>query len=440
MLFQLIDIHNIYLIKIVSISVIFLNGFIVTELSKRIFDSGIIERVVVFALVVTHPLYYAVALDGSGIVDPVFNSFLNLFLICFIDLLEGVNTKISATAGTVGNRGALAALSCLFMVCAITSHERGLAAFAMIGALTLFYYYDQIRRRKLKFDNAIVAVAAFGILVFLAYMYFVFGAKQQWSGADYRTVFEPQYVLSNLIKAVTLPFRLDFHDMGKGYDVHNESVFNFLALPFIIALAAYVVAVVRGSDSREKSRLTVVTLLYLCALPIPVWFGGNAWHFYTAALYVSIATGRAVCFWLAAIARNAYLPPSLLAVLFIWLIVSTVRGINQEMPTEETGPMYMLYEAQHDETLHKVKTVPEAVYYDTGSYGAFTWPFGGQGNLFKYLYSNPNIVEIALVNGKVLESDKPLCALAAGKKTLYFGFDVEHFSWHTIPEKDYCAL
>jgi hypothetical protein len=63
---------------------------------------------------------------------------------------------------------------------------------------------------------------------------------------------------------------------------------------------------------------------------------------------------------------------------------------------------------------------PEAVCYDTGGCGYFTWPFGGQGNLFKYLYRDPSIIEIALVQGKVLASDKHLCAGTLGKRYLSF--------------------
>lgn len=442
LLFQLIDIHNIYLIKIVAVFYILLGAFVATELSKKIFEAGILERALVFALIVTHPLYYAVAIDGDGIVDPIFNAFLNLFLICFLTLLESAENKIASVPATisVADRRGLAILCCIFLSCAITSHERGLAVFAMIGVLCIYYHFDQLNRRSLKLDKAITAVVVFGISAFLLYMVYVFGGKQRWSGEDYRTVFEPQYVLSNLCKAVSFPFRLDFQDIGKGYDVHHQRAFNLLALPFFLALVAYVIAVCRGNDSKEKSRLIITALCLLCALPIPIWFGGNSWHFFTAGLYASLLTGRAVTYWIASFGRSTYFAPSLLAVIFLWLIGSTVRGLNQEQPPTNTGPLFMLNEALHDETLLKTPFMPEVVYYDTGSWGAFTWPFGGQGNLFKFLYSNPTIVEVALVKGKVLETDKPLCQLVTGKQALYFGFDVEHFSWHTIPEKNYCAL
>jgi hypothetical protein len=228
--------------------------------------------------------------------------------------------------------------------------------------------------------------------------------------------------------------------MNKSYDVHHELTFNLFAVPFLIALIAYIAGVLRSSDVRERSGLIIVTLLFLCALPIPVWCGGNSWHFFTAAMYASVLTGRAIFYWLSRTGKSQWLPCGVLAVIFIWLSYSAFRGVNQELTATNTGFMFMIDEALHDPVLQHIPFPPEAVYYDTGSWGSLTWPFGGQGNLFKYLYNNPYIIEIAVVKGKVLESDKPLCTQAKGKKTLYFGFDVEHFSWHTIKARDYCAL
>jgi hypothetical protein len=191
-IFHIITLKDILAIKVLSVLLILLNGFVVTLLSKRLFGAGLTERAIVFALVVTHPLYFGIAIDGSGIVDPFFNMFLNLFLVCFIALLEGVAPKIGGEAS--GSKAWLVVLSCLFILCTITSQERGLAIFAMIGALSLYYYFGQLKRLKLRPEKATTIVVAFSAVVFLAYLYFVFGAKQQWSGQDYRTVFEWRYI------------------------------------------------------------------------------------------------------------------------------------------------------------------------------------------------------------------------------------------------------
>jgi hypothetical protein len=78
-----------------------------------------------------------------------------------------------------------------------------------------------------------------------------------------------------------------------------------------------------------------------------------------------------------------------------------------------------------DKVFNDVGYVPEVVYYDTGGYSDFTWPFGGQGNLFKYLYRDSSIIEIAVVHGKVLASDQDLCASTLGKRYLSFQFNAE---------------
>ena len=44
--------------------------------------------------------------------------------------------------------------------------------------------------------------------------------------------------------------------------------------------------------------------------------------------------------------------------------------------------MPLVPRALTDKVLNDVAYVPEVVYYDTGSLGDLTWPFGGQGNLF----------------------------------------------------------
>lgn len=438
-IFNLIDIHNIYLFKTIGLGLILINGLVVSALSKTLFASGLIERIFIFSLVVTHPLYYFIAYDGSGIVDPVFTIFLNFFIICFIRLLAPVsNTSTMIMIYKTQHKIVLTILCCVLTLCTITSHERGLAIFPITGALYLYYYHKQIVSRTRRFDSATTCVLVFSGVVFALYMYFVYGSKQGWTGPDYRTGFELTYILPNLVKAIELPFRFIFYNTGKDYDVHKEWGFNLLALPFAIALISYLICIFRGTNSQEKSRLVILAILFLLSLPLPVLFGGNIWHFYTAALYVSIVTGRALWFWCQKI--ETHFQGCLLVIFFIWLSLATVRGVHQEL--EETGLgdfMKLVPEALTDNTLRKAPFVPEVVYYDTGSYGDFTWPFGGKGNLFKFIYKNPQIIEIALLHGKVLETDRPLCKQVAGKKTLAYGFNVQNLSWHKIQENDYCA-
>lgn len=439
-IFHIIDIHNVFLIKVLSVAFILLNGLIVAWLSKCLFDSTLTERILVLSLIVTHPIYYAIAYDGSGIVDPFVNIFLNLFVISFLSLLEDGNPMLGSRRRLDDRaRVWLALLCCFFLLCAITSQERGVAVYAMAGALYVFYNRHQIRALKMPRGKAAAAVIAFCCITLALYARYVIRFKGVWGGKDYRLDFEPEYILSNLPKCIELPFRLFCLKMGKVYDVHDEIWFNLFALPFVAALFGYAAATVRSDDRQEKNRLAILTILYSCSLPIPVYCGGNVWHFYTAALYVSIGMGRAIWFWLRA--YNTRLQVIALGSIFLLLAVSTVRGIDQELApgSGHLKSMMLVPRALLDRTLQSIPFKPQVVYYDTDGYGAFTWPFGGQGNLFKYLYSDPSIIEIALVHGKVLASDRALCAKTVGKPFLAFGFNMADLSWHGIEHEDYCV-
>ena len=440
-IFHLVDIHNVFMIRVLSVALILLSGLIVISLAKRLFASSLIECTVVFALVVTHPIYFAIAYDGSGIVDPFVNMFLNLFVICYLSLLEDDKPKLRRSLSEKSSESAKVwlALSCCFLLlCAITSQERGVAVYAMAGSLYLFYYWQQIRSFKLPSNTAATAVMVFCCVTFILYGRYVILFKGMWGGKDYRLDFEPTYILPNFVKCIELPFRLFFARMGKVYDVHDEMGFNVLAFPFVVALIGYSIKIVRSDDEQEKNRLTVLSILFLCSLPIPVYCGGNVWHFYTAAMYVSIATGRAVWFWLRSC--NPRVQIAALGVVFLWLSVATVRGINQELApgSGHLQSMTLVSKALSDKTLNNIPYMPQVVYYDTDGFGEFTWAFGGKGNLFKYLYSNPRIVEIALVHGKVLESDLALCKETIGKTVLAFGIEIQDLSWHKIEGQNYC--
>ncbi len=166
-IFQLIDIDNIHLIKIIAFLIILFNSFIVTELAKKIFNSGIVERIIIFSLVVSHPLYYNVAYEGYGITEPIFNIFINITIICFLRILENINSKISIIPpkDSDSHKTALAFLCCLFITLTVLSHERGLAIFAMIGVLYLFYNWKSILNKKVIPKKSTLVVLIFSIFI-----------------------------------------------------------------------------------------------------------------------------------------------------------------------------------------------------------------------------------------------------------------------------------
>jgi hypothetical protein len=265
-------------------------------------------------------------------------------------------------------------------------------------------------------------------VVFLAYLAFVYANKKAWAGAHYRTGLDVDYILPNLLKAIELPLRLLIARTNSAYDVHLTIGFNLVALPLIACLVTYVWHVYRSGDGCERQRVLVVATFFFCALPIPVLFGSAWWHFYTAAIYLSIAMGRAV--WFCLQKMNWQLRVASMIGFFALLSVSTVRGIAEELQPGGVTLAYMsvVPRALQDKVLNDIQDIPEVIYYDTGSYGDDTSPFG-QGNLFKLLYKDPRIVEIGVSNDKVLSSDQHLCATAAGKRALSFKFDAEKLSW-----------
>jgi hypothetical protein len=93
-LYELVDIHNLVLIKTVSFCVIVMNAIVATLLARQVLGANLIESVLTFSLIVTHPLYYRIAIEGSGTGDPVFTIFLNLFLIGYLTLLEASNMRL----------------------------------------------------------------------------------------------------------------------------------------------------------------------------------------------------------------------------------------------------------------------------------------------------------------------------------------------------------
>jgi hypothetical protein len=433
LLFQIIDIHNIVLIKAVSFCVIVVNAIVATVLARRLFASGLTECILTFSLIITHPLYYSIAFEGSGISDPIFTIFLNLFLIGYLTLLEVSNVRLGHSVQLSAARSvSLGVLCCLFVVGTVTSHERGLAIFPMAGILFVYYHCPTRQNKVVRWSVPEIGVFLFGVFAGTLYLVFVYADKKPWAGDHYRTGIELNYIISNIVKAFELPSRLLFLQTAPAYDGHRTLEFNLLALPLIACLVTYVVHVCRSAETYEKRRLLILTVLFLSSLPIPVLFGSSSWHFYTAAIYLSIATGRAVWFCLQKAER---FPRSGFVIgFFVLLSISTVRGINEELaPSRDyVGYLSLVPRALKDKVLNDVGYIPEVVYYDTGSYGDLTWPFGGQGNLFKFLYRDPGITEIALVHGKVLASDQHLCARTPGTRSLAFQFDAEHLSWSAI--------
>jgi hypothetical protein len=340
----------------------------------------------------------------------------------------------------------VAGLSLVCVLVTVTAHERGLAIFVMAGSLYLYYHVQSFlgRRRekatgRLWWDRMTTALLALCFLIFVCYWRLIFAPRKPWAGEYYRTVFQADFFERNLLRALEMPMRFFFHPMGRHYDAHLNIWFNAFAVPLGLALICYVITVFGKGVVKERHQLAVVTLLFLCALPLPIFFGGNTWHFFTASMYVSFLMGHA----LYQIVQKAIVSPPLqrwvLGGLFIWITAGMMLSLNQELSKQVIYAQYLAVvpEALRDPVLRQ-QASPEVVFFDISrSHRDGDWQFG-TGNLFKYVYANPNIVEIPLIEGEVLADRAERCKEIEGKRASFLGFDPETVSWHTIEPKDYC--
>ena len=196
LVFRVIDTHDFITLKALGFCIIALNALVATWLARRVLSSGFVECVLIFSLIVSHPLYFRNAYDGSGIGDPVFTIFLNLFLICYLTLLEASNPRLGHTIRLARGRSLLLCVLCgVFVIGTVIAHERGLAIFMMAGALFAFYHLPQRSRRAVRWSPAEIGTMLWCAVVFLAYLAFVYANKKAWAGAHYRTGLDVDYIL-----------------------------------------------------------------------------------------------------------------------------------------------------------------------------------------------------------------------------------------------------
>jgi hypothetical protein len=450
-IYSFIDFRDIVTIKTLSWIMILVNTTVLVVFARRFLGINMIEAALISALTLSHPTYFYTAAEASGLTDSFFSIFINLFLLSFIPLLQQHRALLVDTAVAISRKHQfmLAAAAVICILLTIMSQERGLCIFFIIGALIIYYYWDQLKDVK-NFDISknlsTVLIVGSSVLMALWYVLFVIKSRLGWTGDVYRANIDFTYIFPNLLKAIELPMRVILFPMQRSehyYNVHQELIFNLMALPFVIAAMAYVAQVLRKGPAVDKRRLIVLALLIACTLPIPVISGSSPWHFYQASLYMSVIMGRGVYLILTQWVRWVWIRLALVVSMYALLSVSVVRGLEQELGQPGTfSLMEMLLRIDrslNSEILKNVPYTPEVVYYDTGEYNTNTWSFGGQGNLFKYVYQTPKIVEIAISKGNVIESDRPLCKNIESKRALAFAIDNKTFEWHSIPVKNYCA-
>lgn len=449
-IYSFIDFRDIVAIKTLSWIMILLNTTTLLVVARRFFGVNTIEMALIAGLTLSHPTYFFTAAEASGLTDSFFSIFINLFLLCLIPILQQHRALLVTTTVFISPKRqiVLAASAIACMILSILSQERGLCIFLIMGMLSIYFYWDQLcsaRLSNLRLTLPITLILGVGVFIVLCYFLFVIKSRLGLTGDIYRANIDLTYILPNFLKAIELPMRVILFPMQRGehyYNSHRDLIFNLMSAPFIIASVAYVSQILRKGLAVDKHRLNVLALLIICTLAIPVISGSSPWHFYQASLYMSIITGQGVYLIITKWFRWAWMRVCFVIGMYALLSISVVRGFEQELGQPNTfslmESLLRIDRSLNSETLKSVPFIPEVIYYDTGDYHTNTWSFGGQGNLFKYVYQSPHIVEIAISKGSVIESDKPLCKKIEYKRTLAFAINNRTFDWHSIPVKNYC--
>lgn len=423
--------RDIYQIKIIGLLNIGFMGWLSTLVAKKILDSDSTERAILFCLVISHPVYYMIAYDGSGITDPFFNIFILLFILFFQNLIADRKTKFYSYIFIV--------LSLMMIVLSLLSQERGAAVFLVLASFLVMLLIDNngVQAKNIKPQIFIVCIGA--LVIFIFYVKFVYFTKQGWTGPDYRSKIEIEYILMNLIRMFEFPLRLMFIPVNKIYDVHMNVYFNITGLIILLISAIYLVGVFLGKFFYKKN-IYLVLMFFLSASVIPVLFGGNAWHFYTASIFISMIQAKAL-YQVLLMDRFKKIKIPILILMYSTLFYSIPLGIYQEIggPSHVGGVMQLVYRAIDDKTIIDVgEGLPELIYFDTGDYGNNLWAFGGKGNLFKYIYNNPKIIEIPVSKGKIIEGYENLCKNIMLKNPIYLNFNSNNLSWNYGAQVEYC--
>jgi hypothetical protein len=434
-LFNLIDFRNIYLVKLVGIIIISISAFIGSRLAKLVFGSSPLEQFFIFSLLLLHPVYISIAYEGSGIVDPIFNIFLNIYLISFIKIINICKYKINYRYIFY-----YFTIAFLALLIALTSQERATTYIFLCVSTAFFYFYTN----ELNLKKPILLFILISALFLLAYWYFTFVPKKAMSGADYRSTFEFNYVLENILRGFEIPLRLFLKPFGKHYDSHFNFIFNISGVIILINTIYYLRNLIKSGEGEELKKVLFIFILYLSSLPIPIFFGGNTWHFYTASIYITILYGRAIY---VNIARNNLLNRNakLISIIFsVFVLVQFEVAVKQELSSN--GVRYSEYvrvvaRGLKDPVIKGLLN-PKVIFLDiSSSHLDGNWQYG-TGNMFKFIFNDPAIVEIPVVDGEILDGHQLKCKEIYGdfNEYTYLKFIQSSISWEAVAPKNYCNL
>jgi hypothetical protein len=428
-LFNNINPKNIFLIKAIGVFLIAINAAVSAFLAAKIFRTALFQNVFVFILVLANPLYFNIAYEGSGIVDPIFNIFTQLFLLIALSMLTVSERWL--------NRFIFLALGALFII--LTSQERGLAIYAMLTCFLFYTYFllptelvSRSRRQK------IIQLAVASYLFILPYYFIALHKRTGLSGAHYRTQPTLEHFTDNLYR-LFLPLRLHLSLINLHFDAHRTHFYNALGVVFLIICIFYVRNVFTKKNLEERNSIKLLALFFVSCLPIPILFGGNSWHFFPASLFYFILLGRAIQ-WLF---FEKHIGFKYIKGLFIVCFLMVVAKVEIAAELVETSLfaeyMRILPRANEQELFKTLSPRPKVVFYDiSAGHENGSWPYGA-GDLFKYVFEDPTLLEIPVTDKGFLDpQQKENCVLLKKPDTYVFKYMRKQISWEISSDHSFC--
>lgn len=446
-IWNILEVDQIPVFKLLGFCNVVICASLIAKFSGVLFTNSSFEKALCFCLALSHPSYFWALNEGTGLSDPFFNIFILATLLVLVrafpissDLNDLDNSKDTTSRLPIY-------LSLFFALLSILSHERGIAVVPMVYCVYLFHKIAVCTStpscfRMRNWGRSEATVIAYTTLAAL-YFFVVFSAKPTMTGEHYRTVIDPYYILQNLLPAIEIPFRFNFSITQNYYAVHRNIHFNLVGTVLMIFIAVHVLSAIKSRDKTELRTLLFLTSLFLTALVIPTLFSnGKPWHFYTAQIFATIITARSMAQIVCKLVRYQELKTTILILFLVFLCSFSLYAKQQETPPGSNASKFlmMIQTALNDKTLNRhLDEIPDVVFYGTGAWGEFTWPFGGQGHLFRFLYKKTEIQEIAIMDGKVISSDLEKCEKVRPKsKILAVEFDPEKMKWSPMENKNYC--
>lgn len=427
--FNSINPKNTDLIKTIGLFLITVNAVLSSVLAAKIFNKSVYQTVLVFTFVLVNPLYFNIAYEGSGIVDPIFNIFTQIFILILLSMLTVPERHLS--------KYMFFALVALLII--LTSQERGLAVYAILVSFCIYIYFllpqHQLSKlRQIKIMQLVVA----SFLFLVPYYYIAIRGRMDLSGPHYRVRPTADYFIDNLYR-IFLPLRLHLFPFNLHFDAHYTFFYNLVGFSLLFVCIYYVYSVVTENKTKDIIALKFLCLLFISSLPIPILFGGNSWHFFPASIFYSILLGHA--FERIIFQKFHSYKHLVSSVVVFCMLFFTKLEVSAELVENSVFAEYMriVPVANELDLFKNISPRPKLIFYDiTEGHENGVWPYGA-GDLFKYVFDDPAILEVPFTQkGLLIPTDRSYCKDLTSPTTYVFKYLRKQRSWAVSSDRFFC--